>query len=142
MFSSSSQTEIEEITPASSLVRLQAKKGQLRWTDDIDKVLIDSLQEIVLVGPRRGENGFKAEELSNVAQKVHECCHVVVLIQNARARLKTLKKDCTDIIELLKSASGFGLDSTGRVTADPLVWEAYLKVNNSYKLLWFSPFMF
>ena len=96
--SSSSQPEIEEITPASSQVGLQAKKGQLRWTDDINKVLVDSLLEVVLAGPRRGENGFKAEELSKVVQKVHECCHVVVLIQNVRARLKTLKKDCTDIM--------------------------------------------
>ena len=60
--SSSSQLEIEEITPASSQVGLQAKKGQLWWTDDIDQVLVDTLLEIVLTGPRRGENRFKADE--------------------------------------------------------------------------------
>ena len=115
---SSSQPEIEEITPASSQVGLQAKKGQLRWTDDMDQVLVDTLLEIVLTGPRRGENGFKADELSKVVYKVQECCHIVILVQNVRARLKTLKKDCNDITELFK-ISGFGLDSTGRVVGDP-----------------------
>lgn len=94
----------------------------------MDQVLINTLLELVLSGPRRTENGFKAEELTKVVDKVREKCLVVVHIPHVRGRLKTLRKDCTDITELFK-ISGFGLDSSGRVTADPITWDTYIKVN-------------
>ena len=97
----------------------------------MDQVLVDTFLEIVLSGPRRGENGFKADELSKVVHKVQECCHIVILVQNVRARLKTLKRDYKDITKLFK-ISRFGLDSTGWVVGDPDAWERYLKVNHSY----------
>ena len=69
----------------------------------MDRVLIDTLLEIVLEGPKRVDNGFKAEELSKVVRKVLECCHVVVAVSNVRGRLKTLKNHYTDITRLFQT---------------------------------------
>ncbi|KAH7674107.1 Myb/SANT-like domain-containing protein [Dioscorea alata] len=93
----------------------------------MDQALIDTLLKVVLTGPRRTENGFKADKCTKVANKVLECCQVVVGVAHVRARLKILKTDYKEITELFKT-SGFGLDENGRVTADPLVWDKHLKV--------------
>ncbi|KAH7691721.1 Myb/SANT-like domain-containing protein [Dioscorea alata] len=127
--SSSSAHDVEKITPTSS--QLEIKKRQVRWSDDMDQALIDTLLEMVLASPRTTENGFKSDECTKVVNKVLERCQVVVGVSHVRARLKTFKTEYKEISELLKT-SGFRLDENGRVTTDPLVWEKHLQVKSSF----------
>ncbi|KAJ6793586.1 Uncharacterized protein M6B38_234860 [Iris pallida] len=92
----------------------------------MDQVLINGLLEVVLAGPKRSEKGFKSEYLTKVIEKVREACHISICVDNVRGRLRTLKKECDEITKLFKT-SGFGLDSSGRVSADPITWENYIK---------------
>jgi len=63
-----------------------------------------------------------------VIESVNNRCGVVVSEKNVRARLKTIKKEYIELRQLL-SMSGFGLEpNTGRVTANALAWEEFLKV--------------
>ncbi|XP_039133065.1 uncharacterized protein LOC120270109 [Dioscorea cayenensis subsp. rotundata] len=94
----------------------------------MDQTLIDTLLEVVLVGPRRTESGFKADECTKVVNKVLERCQVVLIVVHVRARMKTLKIEFKEITELFMT-SGFGLDANGQITADPLVWEKHLQDN-------------
>lgn len=121
--------DIEEVSqPSSQSVPGNAKKGQVRWTDEMDEQLVNTLIEQVLAGTKRADNGFTATQILKVAERVYSVCGVAVVEKNVRGRLKTLKKDYTDLRELFK-VSGFGWDAkTGRITADPNVWEEYIKV--------------
>ena len=90
--------------------------------------MINALYHQVLTGHKRSDNGVISFQVSKVIESVNNGCGVMVSEKNVRARLKTIKKEYVELRQLL-SMSGFGLEpNTGRVTADPLAWEEFLKV--------------
>ncbi|KAM7507961.1 hypothetical protein LguiA_018414 [Lonicera macranthoides] len=115
--------------PTSSEAEGDSKKGQIRWRKDMDDVLITTLVDHVLSKGRKVDNAFKSEELAPLITQVHEKCDVAVAEKNVRFRLKTLRKECVELYTLFQ-ISGFGWDeNTGRITADPSVWDEYTKAN-------------
>ncbi|KAM7516742.1 hypothetical protein LguiA_006325 [Lonicera macranthoides] len=93
----------------------------------MDGSMLGALVHQLLSGHKRSDNGFSTFHVSKAIESVYNGCGVVVIEKNVRARLKTLKKEYLEVRQLL-SMSGFGLDpSNGRVTADTLAWEEFLK---------------
>ncbi|KAM7477746.1 hypothetical protein LguiA_025959 [Lonicera macranthoides] len=115
--------------PTSSEAEGDSKKGQIRWRKDMDDVLITTLVDHVLSKGRKVDNAFKSEELTPLITQVREKCDVAVAEKNVRFRLKTLRKEWVELHTLFQ-ISGFGWDeNTGRITADPSVWDEYTKAN-------------
>lgn len=81
----------------------------------------------MLSSHKRSDSDFSSFHVSKEIESMYNRCGVVASDKNVRARLKTIKKEYLEVRHLL-SMSGFGLDpSNGRVTADILAWEEYLK---------------
>ncbi|XP_052190000.1 uncharacterized protein LOC127799822 [Diospyros lotus] len=93
----------------------------------MDNCMISALYHQALTGHKRSDNGVTSSQVSKVIESVNNVCGVVVSEKNVRGRLKTIKKEYVELRQLL-SMSGFGLEpNTGRVTADALAWEEFLK---------------
>ncbi|CAI9766694.1 unnamed protein product [Fraxinus pennsylvanica] len=108
-------------------VDANAKARQVRWSDEMDGLLINSLVEQVLSGHKRTDNGFTSFQVAKAIERVSNGCGVAVSDKNVRARLKTLKKEHTEVRQLL-NMSGFGLDpETGRIVADQVAWDEFIK---------------
>ena len=113
---------------SSSQMDPTAKNRHIRWNEVMDNCMISALYQQVLTGHKRSDNGVTSTQVSKVIESVNNGCGVVVSEKNVRARLKTVKKEYVELRKLL-SMSGFRLEpNTGRVTADPLAWEEFLKV--------------
>ncbi|KAL2525894.1 hypothetical protein Adt_10948 [Abeliophyllum distichum] len=103
------------------------KIRQVRWNDDMDGFMIVALVNEVLADHKRSDNGFIAFQILKAIESVKEGCGIVVSDKNVRARLKTLKREYAEVIQLL-SISGFGWDAeTGRITTESLAWNDLVK---------------
>ncbi|CAI9758030.1 unnamed protein product [Fraxinus pennsylvanica] len=93
----------------------------------MDGFMITSLVDQVLAGHKRSDNGFTTFQVSKAIDSVNNGCRVMVSDKNVRARLKTLKKEHTEVHQLL-NMSGFGLNpQTGRIVADAMAWDDFIK---------------
>ncbi|CAI9761021.1 unnamed protein product [Fraxinus pennsylvanica] len=104
-----------------------ARTRKVRWSDEMDGLMITSLVEQVLAGHKQTDNGFTSFQVSKAMEKVFNGCGVIVSDKNVRTRLKTLKKDQAEVRQSL-NMSGFGLDpETERIVADQVAWDEFIK---------------
>jgi hypothetical protein len=115
-------------------------RGQVRWNDRMDKILIDIFLEEYGFGSN-ANNSWKPEVYTRVCREIQKQLGQMVTSSNVKARIKTLKSNYKAAKEVI-SQSGFGWDpQTNMVTADALTWKEYLEVFFYYNfkiILFFS----
>ncbi|XP_058111091.1 uncharacterized protein LOC131254087 [Magnolia sinica] len=112
---------------AKSLAEPASRASKIKWTPDMDQVMIDIFLEQVALG-RKGDNGFKREAYQSAADAVTKHTNVVLKWQNVSNRLRYYKREYIAVKDML-SASGFGWDNERMVVTTPdEVWEEYIKV--------------
>ncbi|XP_022890247.1 uncharacterized protein LOC111405537 [Olea europaea var. sylvestris] len=112
-----------------------AKTCHIRWSDEMDGYMINSLVEQVLVGHKRSDNGHTSFQVSKAIERLVNGCGVMVSKKNVRVRLKTLKKEYAEVRQL-SSMSGFGLDpETGRIVANVVAWDDFIKLQFTHKVI-------
>ncbi|KAK9169026.1 hypothetical protein Syun_001166 [Stephania yunnanensis] len=101
-------------------------KGQVRWNDRMDKIMIEIILEEYGFGNASG-NSWKPEVYTRVCLELLKQLKQQVHPANVKARIKTLKANYFSAREVI-SQSGFGWDpDTQLVTADVLTWKEYLQ---------------
>ncbi|KAK9085410.1 hypothetical protein Sjap_025821 [Stephania japonica] len=101
-------------------------KGQLRWDDKMDKILLEIILEEYGLG--NGSNtSWKAEVYTRVCVELLKQLKLEVNPSNVKGRIKTFRTNyflAKDVI----SQSGFGWDpDTQLATANVLTWKDYLE---------------
>jgi hypothetical protein len=81
-------------------------RGYVTWTDEMDKVLLDTLVEYYKKGDRC-QNGWKSHVYTAAMKNVREKCGVTITKDNISSRSKTFDKHYI-IISGMLSSSGFG----------------------------------
>ncbi|XP_058106559.1 uncharacterized protein At2g29880-like [Magnolia sinica] len=100
--------------------------GVMRWTDQMDDCLIDTLMDVVANG-RKSANGFKKETYKTVVESVRRALGISVVEKHVGNRLRTLKRLYFEVRDTL-NASGFGWDDDKKlVTAPDDVWDDYIR---------------
>ncbi|KAG8369278.1 hypothetical protein BUALT_Bualt15G0134800 [Buddleja alternifolia] len=85
-------------------------KKNLKWSDEMDKCLVDCLMEQKLKG-QKIVGGFS---------------------HHVKNRVKTLKKHLASVKDILQNGSGFGFNySTKMIEAEAEVWDAYLEAKTA-----------
>ena len=103
------------------------------WSAEEDKVLIDCLVTLRIEGQYLADNGFKngfANALKLMMEAKLPGCGIKAT-PHITSRIKTLKRLWQMAYDMVygPNTSGFGWDpDTKFVTAEPAVWEEYLKV--------------
>ncbi|KAI9085174.1 hypothetical protein K1719_032885 [Acacia pycnantha] len=117
----------------------QASRGRMKmWSAKEDKVLIDCLLTLKVEQKWMADNGFKvgfANALQTMMEQKLPGCGIKAT-PHITSRIKTLKRLWQMAYDMVYgvNTSGFGWDpDTKFVTAEPAVWEEYLKAyqNNS-----------
>uniref|UniRef100_A0ACD6AJH6 Uncharacterized protein n=1 Tax=Avena sativa TaxID=4498 RepID=A0ACD6AJH6_AVESA len=102
------------------------KKGRsyLKWTDEMDKAMLDVFVEYYSKGDR-AQNGWKP--YTAAVKKVREKCQIELTKENIISRSKTFDKHYA-IVNKMLSQSGFGWDDEkNMVTVEDDVWNTYVK---------------
>ncbi|PIA40920.1 hypothetical protein AQUCO_02300003v1 [Aquilegia coerulea] len=108
-----------------------SKGKQFRWSQEKDKVMIQILLEEHIDG-QKTENGFSSTTYQKVCKALNEAQNLDMemdaTIEHVRNRYRTFKSTYRKARKIHKSDSGFGWNPrTERLTADPLVWEAFFE---------------
>ncbi|KAM0910336.1 hypothetical protein ACQ4PT_014229 [Festuca glaucescens] len=106
------------------------KKGRsyLKWTDAMDKAMLDVFVEYFNKGDR-AQNGWKPHVYTAAVKKVMEKCQVELTKENIISRSKTFDKHYV-IVNNMLSQSGFGWDDDkNMVSVEDDVWNNYAKAN-------------
>jgi len=107
----------------------QATKDVLRWTDDMDQILLNALMEEVHKGNRH-DGSFSSEAYLNVVAVLRSNIDPTITKQHIKNRMKTLKDRFGEAYDLFGSLSGFGWNSTTRrFTAEEQVWQELIRVS-------------
>ncbi|KAG8388255.1 hypothetical protein BUALT_Bualt02G0106700 [Buddleja alternifolia] len=114
-------------------------KKNLKWSDEMDRFLVDCLMEQKLKGQKIGDvftsTAYKAAATS-VSSKFHFFCDSG-LVKN---RVKTLKKHLASVKDILQNGSGFGFNySTKMIEAEAGVWDAYLEAKPAASNFRYTP---
>jgi hypothetical protein len=104
-------------------------RAYVPWTDDMDKVLLDTLVEYYKKGDRC-QNCWKPHVYIAAVKNVCEKCGVTITKDNISSHSKTFDKHYIVISGLL-SCRGFGWDwDKNKLSIDSdSVWEEYIEVN-------------
>jgi hypothetical protein len=104
-------------------------RSYVPWTDEMDKVLLDTLVEYYKKGDRC-QNGWKPHVYTTAVKNVREKCSVTITKDNISSCSKTFDMHYI-ILSGLLSCSGFGWDwDKNKLSIDSdLVWEEYIEVN-------------
>ncbi|OWM67991.1 hypothetical protein CDL15_Pgr017559 [Punica granatum] len=106
-----------------------SKSGKRKWTMAEDAVLISCMIDLRNMGTHNADIGFKSGYLSELEkmllEKLSNCG--IKARPHIESLLKTLKKECAIVYDMMLNTSGFGWDSIRKmVTAEDDVWEAYV----------------
>ncbi|KAL5547743.1 hypothetical protein UlMin_002974 [Ulmus minor] len=108
-------------------------QNKIFWSEEEDKLLIESVLELHDEGRFKAEGNFKARHLKALERKLHNKlpgCDLQAR-PHIKSRMKTLKTHFQVVHEMLigPNCSGFGWDAEKKiVTAEKLVWDAYLQI--------------
>ncbi|PIA46484.1 hypothetical protein AQUCO_01500197v1 [Aquilegia coerulea] len=102
-------------------------RKQIRWTDEMDSILIRVLFDEAVSGNRKSDNGWKPEALKHLVEAVVQLFGAGLQPKHVRSRLKTMKKEYQAVKEALDK-SGFTFNNeTHLIGGDDVVWEDYLR---------------
>ncbi|CAL5322908.1 unnamed protein product [Camellia sinensis] len=106
---------------------VEIDKKHLKWNNQMDVVLIDSLLDQMLKGQKIG-GSFTSSAYRAASNAVSTKFSVHCDSSHVRNRLKTLKRNLAMAKDMLTTDSGFGYNhSTQLIEATAGVWAAYLK---------------
>ncbi|KAL7258913.1 hypothetical protein ACSBR1_004924 [Camellia fascicularis] len=106
---------------------VEIDKKHLKWNNQMDVVLIDSLLDQMLKGQKIG-GSFTSSAYRAASNVVSTKFSVHCDSSHVRNRLKTLKRNLAMAKDMLTTDSGFGYNhSTQLIEATTGVWAAYLK---------------
>ncbi|CAL5365309.1 unnamed protein product [Camellia sinensis] len=106
---------------------VEIDKKHLKWNNQMDIVLIDSLLDQMLKGQKIG-GSFTSSAYRAASNAVSTKFSVHCDSSHVRNRLKTLKRNLAMAKDMLTTDSGFGYNhSTQLIEATAGVWAAYLK---------------
>ncbi|XP_059658746.1 uncharacterized protein LOC132305079 [Cornus florida] len=107
------------------------KKNALRWTEEMDEVLIDALLEQEENG-NRVDGTFTSTAYSNVVKKCTEKIGYPFDKDHIKNWMKTLKLNFNAFYDLFKNLSGFSWSpETKLFEAEPEVWKALIEAKPS-----------
>lgn len=110
-------------------------KDILRWTDEMDQVLLNALSEEVNKGNKH-DGSWTTEAYSNMVDALRSAVAPSVTKQHIKNRMKTLKDHFNTVHDLFKSLSGFAWNpTTRRFEAGEEVWLDLLKVSSFFTSL-------
>ncbi|WJX25098.1 hypothetical protein P8452_14171 [Trifolium repens] len=105
----------------------QANKEVLRWTDDMDKILLNALLEEANKGNRH-DGLWTTEAYSNVVDVLRSEGPPTMTKQHIKNRMKTMKDHFAESYDLFGSLSGFSWNSiTRRFEAEEEVWKDLIR---------------
>ncbi|XP_058751361.1 uncharacterized protein LOC131624442 [Vicia villosa] len=91
----------------------QVSKEILRWTDDMDQILLNALMEEANKGNRH-DGAWTIEAYSNVVDALRSLVAPTMTKQHIKNRMKTLKDHFAESYDLFGSLSGFEWNPTTR----------------------------
>ena len=104
------------------------KRDTVKWTQEMDDVLIDTLLEQQVNG-NRPDGTFTSTAYVNVVQICIEKIGYPFDKDHVKNRMKTLKANFNICFDLLKSTSGFAWSpETKLFEADQKVWDTLIQV--------------
>lgn len=106
----------------------QGAKEILRWTDDMDQILLNALMEEANKGNRH-DGAWTTEAYSNVVDALRSLVAPTMTKQHIKNRMKTLKEHYAESYDLFGSLSGFAWNpTTRRFEAEDEVWQDLIRV--------------
>lgn len=106
----------------------QTKRETVKWTEQMDVVLIDALLEQHVNG-NRVDGTFTTSAYNNVLKICQEELKYPFDKDHLKNRIKTLKSNFNGIHDLFKGLSGFAWNPTTKLfEAEPEVWNALIEV--------------
>nr|DAD26042.1 TPA_asm: hypothetical protein HUJ06_027510 [Nelumbo nucifera] len=113
-----------------SVSQTMSSKGdrsrQVRWSDAMDKALIELLVDQVALG-NKIDKGFQTSAYTSVCKEMTTCFNINMRTLHIKSRMRTLKPIYMEAKKLLKT-SGFSWNrSNNQIIADPIVWDDYIK---------------
>lgn len=117
---------------------IQGGKDVLRWSEDMDQVLLNALCEEATKGNRH-DGSWTTEAYSNVVEAL--CQHIGphMTKQHIKNQMKTLKDHFAESYDLFNGLSGFAWNpSTKRFEAEKEVWEDLKRVSHNFFIKYFS----
>ncbi|XP_057440313.1 uncharacterized protein At2g29880-like [Lotus japonicus] len=105
----------------------QVRAVILRWTEDMDQILLDAFCEEVTKG-NRPDGAWTTQGYANVLEALRAGVSPTMTKQNIKNRMKTMKDNFTEAYDLFKGLSGFAWSPmTKRFEAEDHVWEELIK---------------
>ncbi|XP_077238163.1 uncharacterized protein LOC143879591 [Tasmannia lanceolata] len=106
----------------------KATRGQLRWTESMDKAVIELLVDQVVLG-NKIDKGFKSKAYAYVARDLSARFRKDIRPIHIQNRMRTIKKQYM-ILKAIVNHNGFGWDPIMKViSADEQVWKEYLETH-------------
>ncbi|KAJ7970757.1 Myb/SANT-like domain-containing protein [Quillaja saponaria] len=112
----------------------RGKKSYLRWTESMDRLLLEVLKEQKIKGQKDDRN-FSQEAYRAAVQAVNTEFKMDIDAKKVVNRLKTLKTQMGVAVDTLNKSGFSWNDITKRIEAEPQVWDGIEKVNDDVKLI-------
>lgn len=101
----------------------------LRWTEDMDNILLNAFSEEVTKGNRQ-DGSWTTEGYANVLEALRVAVSPTMTKQHIKNRMKTMKENFVEAYDLFRGLSGFAWSpATRRFEAEDHVWEELIKVS-------------
>ena len=107
----------------------KAKKDHVKWTEQMDSILLDALLEQQVNG-YRVDGVFTTTAYNNVLKICREQLKYSFDKDNIKNRIKTMKSNFNVCHDMFKNLSGFAWNSTTKMfEVEPEVWSALIEVS-------------
>ncbi|RYR67476.1 hypothetical protein Ahy_A03g013858 isoform C [Arachis hypogaea] len=106
----------------------QPSKDNLKWSDDMDEVLLNALAEEALKGNRH-DGSWTIEAYANVVKTLSIAIGQYITKNHIKNRMKTLKNHFTEAYDLFHHLTGLTWNLiTRKFEAEEKVWQDFIKV--------------
>ncbi|RYR08766.1 hypothetical protein Ahy_B05g076592 isoform H [Arachis hypogaea] len=113
----------------------QPSKDNLRWSDEMDEVLLNALVEEALKGNRH-DGSWTTEAYANVVKTLSIAIDPHITKNHIKNRMKTLKDHFAEAYDLFHHLSEFAWNPVIRqFEAEEEVWQYFIKVSYTFLLL-------
>ncbi|RYR67474.1 hypothetical protein Ahy_A03g013858 isoform B [Arachis hypogaea] len=105
----------------------QPSKDNLKWSDDMDEVLLNALAEEALKGNRH-DGSWTIEAYANVVKTLSIAIGQYITKNHIKNRMKTLKNHFTEAYDLFHHLTGLTWNLiTRKFEAEEKVWQDFIK---------------